>query len=55
MIKTIVDDFIRVANVNDIQPSQMKEVQIDGEDVYIVNVDGNTMQLAMSVHTKMVL
>jgi hypothetical protein len=30
------DDFIMVANLNDIQPSQMKEVQIDGEDVCIV-------------------
>jgi glycine betaine catabolism B len=34
------DDFIMVANLNDIQPSQMKEVQIDGEDVCIVNVEG---------------
>src|ERR687886_1814706 len=34
------DDFVRVAETKDIQTSQMKEVQIDGEDVCIANVDG---------------
>jgi glycine betaine catabolism B len=34
------DDFVRVAETKDIQKSQMKEVQIDGEDVCIANVDG---------------
>jgi ferredoxin-NADP reductase/nitrite reductase/ring-hydroxylating ferredoxin subunit len=34
------DDFVKVAEANDIQPSQMKEVQFDGEDVCIANVDG---------------
>ena len=33
-------DFVRVAETKDIQKSQMKEVQIDGEDVCIANVDG---------------
>jgi nitrite reductase/ring-hydroxylating ferredoxin subunit/ferredoxin-NADP reductase len=32
------DDFVRVADTNDIQTSQMKEVQIDGQDVCIANV-----------------
>src|SRR5215211_7211570 len=35
------DDFVKVAETKDIHTSQMKEVQIDGEDVCIVNVDGN--------------
>jgi glycine betaine catabolism B len=34
------DDFVRVAETKDIQTSQMKEVQIDGENVCIANVDG---------------
>jgi ferredoxin-NADP reductase/nitrite reductase/ring-hydroxylating ferredoxin subunit len=33
-------DFVKVADTNDIQPSQMKEVQVDGESICIVNVDG---------------
>jgi nitrite reductase/ring-hydroxylating ferredoxin subunit len=33
-------DFVRVAEMKDIQTSQMKEVQIDGEDVCIANVNG---------------
>jgi glycine betaine catabolism B len=34
------EDFVKVANTNDIQPSQMKEVQVNGESVCIVNVEG---------------
>ena len=34
------DDFVKVAETKDIQTSQMKEVQIDGQDVCIANVDG---------------
>ena len=34
------DDFVRVAETKDIQTSQMKEVQIDGKNVCIANVDG---------------
>jgi ferredoxin-NADP reductase/nitrite reductase/ring-hydroxylating ferredoxin subunit len=33
-------DFVKVANTNDIQPSQMKEVQVNGESICIVNVEG---------------
>jgi glycine betaine catabolism B len=33
-------EFVKVAETKDIQPSQMKEVQFDGEDVCIANVDG---------------
>ncbi|HSF51306.1 MAG TPA: Rieske 2Fe-2S domain-containing protein [Nitrososphaeraceae archaeon] len=34
------DDFVKVGDTNDIQPSQMKEVQVDGESICIVNVEG---------------
>ena len=34
------DDFVNVAETKDIQRSQMKEVQIDGQDICIANVDG---------------
>jgi ferredoxin-NADP reductase/nitrite reductase/ring-hydroxylating ferredoxin subunit len=34
------DVFIKVADTKDIPPSQMKEVQVDGESVCIANVDG---------------
>ena len=34
------DGFIRIADTKDIQPSQMKEVQLDGESICIVNVEG---------------
>jgi ferredoxin-NADP reductase/nitrite reductase/ring-hydroxylating ferredoxin subunit len=33
-------DFAKVADTNDIQPSHMKEVQLDGESICIVNVEG---------------
>ena len=35
------DDFVKVADTKDIQPSRMKEVQVDGENICLVNVDGN--------------
>jgi ferredoxin-NADP reductase/nitrite reductase/ring-hydroxylating ferredoxin subunit len=34
------EDFVKVANKNAIQPSHMKEVQLDGENVCLVNVEG---------------
>src|ERR671931_181776 len=34
------EDFVKVAETKDIQTSQMKEVQIDGQDVCIANVEG---------------
>jgi ferredoxin-NADP reductase/nitrite reductase/ring-hydroxylating ferredoxin subunit len=34
------EDFVKVANTKDIQPSHMKEVQVNGESICIVNVDG---------------
>jgi glycine betaine catabolism B len=34
------EDYGKVANKNDIQPSHMKEVQLDGENICLVNVEG---------------
>jgi glycine betaine catabolism B len=34
------EDFVKVANTNDIQPSHMKEVQLDGQNICLVNVEG---------------
>ncbi|TVP41153.1 Rieske 2Fe-2S domain-containing protein [Candidatus Nitrosocosmicus arcticus] len=34
------DVFVRIADTKEIQPSQMKEVQVDGESICIVNVEG---------------
>lgn len=34
------DGFVKVAETKDIQHSEMKEVQIDGEDICIVNIEG---------------
>ena len=33
-------DFVKVADTNDIQPSHMKEFEVDGESICIVNVEG---------------
>jgi glycine betaine catabolism B len=35
------EDFVKVANTNDIKPSHMKEVQVNGDIICIVNVEGN--------------
>jgi glycine betaine catabolism B len=34
------EDFVKVADTKDIQPSHMKEVQVDGENFCVVNVEG---------------
>ena len=34
------EDFVKVADTKDIQPSRMKEVQVDGENICVVNVEG---------------
>ena len=40
MIVLSEEDFVKVADTKDIQPSHMKEVQVDGESICIVNVKG---------------
>ncbi len=34
------DDFIKVADTKDISPSQMKEVEVDGQKIIIANING---------------
>src|SRR5919109_4506414 len=40
MIFALGEDFVKAANVKDIQPSQMKEVEVNGEKICIANVEG---------------
>jgi nitrite reductase/ring-hydroxylating ferredoxin subunit len=40
IISALSEDFVKVAETKDIQPSQMKEVQANGKNVCIVNVEG---------------
>jgi ferredoxin-NADP reductase/nitrite reductase/ring-hydroxylating ferredoxin subunit len=40
MIVLSEEGFVKVSNTKDIQPSHMKEVQVDGESICIVNVEG---------------
>ena len=40
MIVLSEDDFVKVSETKDIQPSHMKEVELDNENICIVNVEG---------------
>jgi glycine betaine catabolism B len=40
MVFALSEDFVKVAETKDIQPSQMKGVQVNGENVCIFNVEG---------------
>jgi glycine betaine catabolism B len=40
MICGLSEDFVKVANTKDIQPSQMKEVEVNGENICVANVEG---------------
>lgn len=40
IISALSEDFVKVAETKDIQPSQMKEVQVNGKNVCLVNVEG---------------
>jgi len=40
MIFALSEDFVKVANTKDIQPSQMKEVEVNGQNICVVNVEG---------------
>ncbi len=40
MIFALSDDFVKVADTKDIQPSQMKEVEVNGENICVANVEG---------------
>jgi hypothetical protein len=49
------EDFVKVAETKDVQTSQMKEVQIDGQMYVLQMWRENTMQLVMCAHMKVVL
>jgi nitrite reductase/ring-hydroxylating ferredoxin subunit len=34
------EDFVKVADTKEIQPSQMKEVEVNGENICVANVEG---------------
>ena len=34
------EEFVKVANTKDIPPSQMKEIEVNGENICVANVDG---------------
>jgi ferredoxin-NADP reductase/nitrite reductase/ring-hydroxylating ferredoxin subunit len=40
MVFVLGEDFVKVADTKDVQPSHMKEVQADGENICVVNVGG---------------
>ena len=40
MIFALSEDFVKVADTKDIQPSQMKEVEVNGERVCLANIEG---------------
>ena len=40
MIVVLSEDFVKVADTKDIQPSYMKEVQANGENICVVNIEG---------------
>jgi glycine betaine catabolism B len=40
MIFVLSEDFVKVADTKDIQPSQMKEVEFNGEKICLANVEG---------------
>jgi glycine betaine catabolism B len=40
IVFVLSEEFVTVADTTDIQPSHMKEVQVDGENICVVNVEG---------------
>jgi hypothetical protein len=47
IISELSEDFVKVAETKDIQPSQMRGVQVNGENVCIVNVEGKYYAIGM--------
>jgi nitrite reductase/ring-hydroxylating ferredoxin subunit len=37
------EDFVQVADTEDIPSSKMKEVQVDGENICVANVEGKIL------------
>ena len=40
MILILSENFVNVADVKDIPPSHMKEVQVDGKAICLINIEG---------------
>jgi len=40
MVFVLSEDFVKVADIKDIQRSKMKAVEVDGENICIVNIEG---------------
>jgi glycine betaine catabolism B len=40
MISALSEDFVKVADTKDIQPSRMKEVEVNSEKICLANVEG---------------
>jgi glycine betaine catabolism B len=40
IVFALSQEFVKVAETRDIQPSQMKEVEVNGENICVVNVEG---------------
>ena len=50
MIFALREDLVKVANTKDIQPSQMKEVEVNGEKICLANVDGKYYAIGICTH-----
>ena len=48
MVFVLSEDFVKVADTKEIQPSKMKEVQVDGENMCVANVDGKYYAIGKS-------
>jgi nitrite reductase/ring-hydroxylating ferredoxin subunit len=46
MILVLSEEFAKVADVKDIQPSQMKEVEVNSENICLANVEGKYYAIA---------
>ena len=45
------EEFTKVADTKDIEPSQMKAIEVGGESICLIISAGNTMALVTFVHT----
>ena len=40
MVLALTEEFVKVANIKDIQPSQMKAVEVAAEKICVANIEG---------------
>jgi len=55
MVFVLGEDFVKVADTKDVQPSHMKEIQADGENICVVTSGENTTRLAVFARMRVVL